>query len=75
MHLSPPTVNDNRATVSLVGRRAIVIGNHIKATTRGYFSVDFNGMLGPFIGNVTAGGTLQHPDFPVTQAQFNMIAP
>jgi hypothetical protein len=75
MHVSPQNVNDKFATVSLRGSRAIVIGNHIKATTGKFFSVDFNGMEGPFIGNVTNGGTLQHPDFPAPQSAFNMIAP
>ena len=73
MHISPPDVSDSRATVSLVGRRAIVMGNHIKATTPRYFSVDFNGTVGPYIGNVTAGDTLQHVDFPVPAGNFNMV--
>jgi hypothetical protein len=75
MHVSPPEPNDQFATVSLRGSRAIVMGNHIKATTRKYFSVNFNGMPGPFIGNVTNGGTLQHADFPAPQSAFNMITP
>ena len=29
---------------------------------------------GLFIGNVTAGGASNHPDFPATEANFNMIA-
>lgn len=62
------------ATVWLVGRRAIVMGNHIKATTRSFPSVNFNSMPGPYIGNVTAGGTLNHADFPAPDASFNMIA-
>jgi hypothetical protein len=62
------------ATVWLVGRRAIVMGNHIKATTRSLPSVNFNSIPGPFIGNVTAGGTVNHPDFPAPVANFNMIA-
>ena len=74
MHVAPTEPNAKLATVSLTGRRAIVMGNHIKATTRGYFSVDFNNMPGPYMGNVTAGPTLQHPDFPVPPASFNMIA-
>ena len=62
------------ATIWLVGRRAIVMGNHIKATTRSFPSVNFNLMPGPFIGNVTAGGTVNHTDFPAPAANFNMIA-
>jgi hypothetical protein len=77
MHVTPPEPQDraNDATVRLVGRRGIVMGNHIKATTRGWRSVNFNRMPGPFIGNVTAGGTINHTDFPVTEAAFNMLAP
>jgi Family of unknown function (DUF6519)/Right handed beta helix region len=62
------------ATVWLVGRRAIVMGNHIKATTRSFASVNFNLMPGPYIGNVTAGGTVNHADFPAPATNFNMIA-
>jgi len=62
------------ATVWLVGRRAIVMGNHIKATMRSFSSVNFNSMPGPYIGNVTAGGTINHTDFPAPAANFNMIA-
>jgi hypothetical protein len=74
MHSTPPRPEDrqNDATVRLVGRRAIVMGNHVKATTRGWRSVNFNGMQGPFIGNITAGGATNHPDFPVTEAAFNL---
>ncbi|BCH26312.1 DUF6519 domain-containing protein [Mesorhizobium sp. L-8-3] len=75
MHVSPPAADDRRATVSLRGRAAIVTGNHIKATTPRYFSVNFNGIPGPFIGNVTQGITLQHPDFPAPANAFNLIAP
>lgn len=74
-HLSPPNDADStRATVWLVGRRAIVMGNHIKTVVRAFASVNFNNMPGPFIGNVTSGGAVNHPDFPVTQANFNLIA-
>ncbi|CAN7553043.1 DUF6519 domain-containing protein [Mesorhizobium sp. LjNodule214] len=73
MHRSPPDRNDSRATVSLTGRSAIVTGNHVKATTPNYFSVNFNGVPGPFIGNVTTGGSLQHTQFPAPESAFNMI--
>lgn len=76
-HISAPVfapVPQAGATVWLVGRRAIVMGNHIKSLARSFPSVNFNGMLGPFIGNVTAGGTVNHPDFPAPAAGFNMIA-
>ena len=52
------------ATVWLVGRRAIVMGNHIKSLPN-IPSVNFNNMPGPFMGNVTVGGTVDHADFPV----------
>jgi hypothetical protein len=50
------------------------MGNHIKSLARFFPSVNFNNMPGPFIGNVTAGGTINHADFPVPAANFNMIA-
>jgi hypothetical protein len=59
------------ATVWLVGRRAIVMGNHIKSLGRFFPSVNFNGMPGPFIGNVTAGATVNHLDFPAPAGNFN----
>ncbi len=61
--------NDALATVVLCGRAATVMGNQVQATTR-FFSFDFNGMPGPFMGNVMAGGVLQHPPFPADA--FNM---
>ncbi len=75
-HVSAPVFTPLQgATVWLVGRRAIVMGNHIKSLARSFPSVNFNGMPGPFIGNVTAGGTVNHiPDFPAPVADFNMIA-
>jgi len=63
-----------RTLAWLVGRRAIVMGNHIKSLGRFFPSVNFNNMPGPFIGNVTAGGTTNHADFPAPAANFNMIA-
>ena len=63
-----------RTTVSLTGRQGIVMGNHIKSTIPISPSVDFNGMRGTFIGNVTVGGSNLNPDFPNTENQFNIIA-
>ncbi len=63
--------NDAMATVTLLGRAASVMGNHVMALN-GFFSFNFNGMPGPFIGNVTSGDVLQHADFPTPQAGFNM---
>lgn len=74
MHLSPPNINERVATVSIVGRFATVMGNHVKATTPKYFSVHFNGMKGPYMGNVTTGPTLQHTDFPAPASAFNILS-
>jgi hypothetical protein len=66
--------NAFRATVTLVGRAATVMGNKVKAT-RQFNSFHFNSMPGPYIGNVTRGDVLQHPDFPVPQANYNLVGP
>jgi hypothetical protein len=75
MHVTAPEPQNRErdATVRLTGRRMIVMGNHIKATTPRWPSVNFDRKQGPFIGNVTSGGTINHPDFPVTEANFNQI--
>ncbi|MDB5717685.1 MAG: uncharacterized protein JWM38_1112 [Sphingomonas bacterium] len=73
LHIAPSRPDDRVATVSLRGRAASASGNHIKATTRNYFSFNFNGTPGPCIGNVVAGPTIQHADFPAPFNAFNMI--
>ncbi|MBL8894400.1 MAG: hypothetical protein JNJ53_07355, partial [Rhizobiales bacterium] len=74
-HFSAPVFAAGQgASVWLVGRRAIVMGNHIKSFARFFPSVNFNNMPGPFIGNITAGGTINHADFPVPANGFNMTA-
>ncbi|MBR9840491.1 MAG: hypothetical protein GYB50_21740 [Rhodobacteraceae bacterium] len=66
--------SDNRATVDLVGRGCTVTGNQVKATNRGFFSFNFNGMRGPFADNVTSGGTLGYAPFaPAPDGQNNFI--
>ncbi|MGB3243013.1 MAG: right-handed parallel beta-helix repeat-containing protein, partial [Sulfitobacter sp.] len=62
MHLvgSP---DDRFATVVLLGRACTVMGNHVKASLPGYFSFDFNGMRGPYVGNVTSGPPLGYNPF------------
>ncbi len=60
-------------TVRLVGRRGIVMGNHVKASSPGVLSFNFNGMPGPMIGNVATGNVTGHPEFPVTHNDFNML--
>ncbi len=73
MHYSPVGAANTSATVLLEGRRAIVMGNHVKASGLVYPSFDFQNMPGPYIGNVTTGGVLQHADFPVPENSFNML--
>jgi nitrous oxidase accessory protein NosD len=76
MHISGPP-NDQRqdATVSLVGRRCTVSGNHVKANTRALPSYHFHGMPGPFIGNVSFGPNIGRPaPFPAPENAFNQIA-
>jgi hypothetical protein len=75
----PPSKLPSAATVVLVGRGATVMGNQIKAQTPNFASVNFNGMPGPFIGNITnitnstTGGVLNHTPFPAPQNGFNQI--
>lgn len=64
MHFSA-NPDDRFATVVLVGSACTVMGNHVKATEPGYFSFGFNGMRGPFIGNVMSGGALSYNPFAV----------
>jgi hypothetical protein len=73
-HLSPLENTVKPATVWLVGGHLIVMGNHIKAIPR-IPSVNFNDNPGPFIGNVTAGGTINHNPFPALESDFNLQAP
>jgi hypothetical protein len=74
----PATRPQNAGTVTLFGRVATVMGNQIKATRPSgnapvFASINFNGMPGPLIGNVTSGVILQHPQFPAPQNNFNLI--
>jgi hypothetical protein len=48
----PGPPDDGKGTVELRGRRAIVMGNSIKALTQ-FFSINFNGIPGTFVGNAT----------------------
>lgn len=73
-HWSTPNFERGKmATVWLVGRAATVMGNHIKSTVRFFSSVNFNSMPGPYMGNVTAGDTINHVDLPAPVANFNLI--
>lgn len=73
MHVSGPR-DDSHATVVLVGRACSVMGNQVKATVPGYFSFDFNGMRGPFVGNVTSGTALSYnPVPPAPDGDLNFL--
>ncbi len=74
LHFHEEAAQPGQATVRLRGRRAIVTGNHIKAMAPTFPSLNFNGMQGPAMGNVTTGGFLNNPDFPAPANNFNMIA-
>ena len=71
-HFSPPELDDSRATVSLVGARGIVMGNHIKATTPDYFSVNFNSMPSTYVGNVVEGPPIQGTPIPTPDSDYNL---
>jgi hypothetical protein len=72
-HLTAQRFDERQATVVLVGNAATVSGNQIKAMPGRIASVNFNRMPGPFIGNVTAGGAINHVDFPAPEGNFNQI--
>ena len=71
-HCTHVTATGNGATVLLVGRAAIAIGNHIKATMPKFPSIDFGNQPGPCIGNVLAGPVLNHATAPPLDAGFNL---
>jgi hypothetical protein len=61
------------ATVVLVGHAGVVSSNHVKATTPGFFSFNFNNMPGPFFGNVMSAGALNYSPFiPAPDGVNNM---
>jgi hypothetical protein len=70
-----------QVTVKLVGRFATVTGNHIKCSAN-IPSVDFRclgaDMRGPFMGNVTRGGSIRPyfgtAEFPAPEQNFNIRA-
>ncbi len=62
-HVSGP-FSEFLATVVLSGRFGTVGGNQVKATVQDFPSFDFNGMDGPFFGNVLSGPTLGYSGFP-----------
>ncbi len=67
-------VNDRNATVSLCGSACSVANNQVKPTTPNYHSFNFNGMPGPFVGNVIGGDVLARPvDLPAPRTAFNMM--
>ena len=71
-HISPAQVSDARATVSLEGRHGIVMGNHVKATTPDYFSVNFNFMSSTYVGNAVEGPAIQGTPIPTPSSDYNL---
>jgi hypothetical protein len=70
LHFST-TPDNSKATIKLSGGKAIVIGNHIKATTNVH-SVNFQGTPGVFLGNITQTGTTQFTAFPSPEGNYNL---
>jgi hypothetical protein len=66
-----PTPDLNRATLRLAARNAIVMGNHIVATTN-VASVDFPQTPGIFLGNSTTAGAVNFNEFPSPETSFNI---
>jgi nitrous oxidase accessory protein NosD len=67
-------MSETAATVVLVGHAGVVSSNHVKATTPGFFSFNFNNMSGPFFGNVMSAGALNYAPFaPAPDGVNNMI--
>lgn len=62
--------SDNTGTVSLRGRSAIVMGNHVKANTR-IPSFDFNAVPGIYIGNDVDVPPIGFAEFPSPASSFN----
>lgn len=68
-HLSSQS-SATTGTVSLNGRSAIVMGNHVKAITR-IPSFDFNNMRGIYIGNDVDVPPVAFVEFPSPASAFN----
>ncbi len=68
-HIST-TPDPSKASVKLKCGKAIVMGNHIQATTD-IQSVDFQGTPGVFSGNITQTGAFNFTDFPNPQGNYN----
>jgi parallel beta-helix repeat protein len=69
-HITPAVSDLAEATVSLVGRSAIVMGNFF--TAFGFRpSVDFNGMRGIYMGNDHVSGPVNFTAFPTPGNNFN----
>ena len=71
MHFAPAP-SDARATVSLRGRRGIVMGNHVKSQLGAYFPVNFNGMSATYVGNVGEQPPIQGNPIPVPTGDYNL---
>lgn len=71
MHVSLPP-SDNRATVSLSGRHAAVVGNQIKSLVGEYFPVNLNFMDATYVGNVAENVPVQGGFVPTPTNSFNL---
>ena len=71
MHFSLPP-SDNRATVSLTGRHAAVVGNQIKSLVGEYFPVNLNFMDATYVGNVAENVPVQGGFVPTPTNSFNL---
>ena len=71
MHFAPQP-SDARATVSVVGHRGVIVGNHIKSLAGAYFPVNLNGMSATYIGNVGERLPIQGNPLPVPSGNFNL---
>jgi nitrous oxidase accessory protein NosD len=70
LHMTPGVSDRAEATVSLVGRSAIVMGNYFTALSFRP-SVDFNGISGVYMGNDHVGGPVNFTAFPTPGNNFN----
>ena len=67
------TAGQNTATVLLRGRAGVAMGNQIKAGSNLHPSLNFSGMQGTILGNITEAAIVNHPDFPAPSGSFNLV--
>ncbi|MDS9470124.1 DUF6519 domain-containing protein [Paracoccus sp. MBLB3053] len=61
------------ASVILDGTAGVVMGNQVKALSFAHPSMNLGNMPGTVIGNVTASGIVNGPNFPAPESSFNLI--